>query len=219
MRHFALTYLLLTFLSVIGNSQICFTFSDDSNGGIDVCGSGSATVTQRAPGSGSIGVVDLGSPFSDESFREIDQNFTTTIDGQPWVFTPLTTTTFTDLNSTLVFNGVTLTNFFNGTGVQSGFGLARPSFAIIPDTDGITPINAAGCANFAIPISDLPGLRVPGGTTVIDLFGDGEILFKIITPLEPEIVPTLGQWGIISLAILLLIFGVQAVKQRALAIA
>lgn len=217
-KNLYLIVLLFSIFSAAGNSQICFTITDDGNGGIDICGSGSAIVSLESnPAFVQVGVSDFGFSIPNETFADFGPAFETTINGQPWSFSTVNFSSQVDPSSTLMFNNSLLNSFGNGTINPNvaffSLGLNTAGAAVsLPDSDGVTPLSASGCANFSFAsIDDMPGSTLPGQTTVIDLFGKGEILFKITAP---EIVPTLGQWGMISLGMLLLIFGVQTIKQR-----
>ena len=43
-----------------------------------------------------------------------------------------------------------------------------------------------------------------------------EIVVTPIEPIDPESIPTMSQWGLICLSLILLIFGIQSIKQREL---
>ena len=91
-----------------------------------------------------------------------------------------------------------------------------------------TTINRTICGETLCPGSpgEGPGVDVGGGDPPVDP-GEGPITPEdpdnpgnpVVTPPEVNTIPTMGEWGLISLALLFLIFGVQVIKSKEMELA
>lgn len=170
---------LLIFVSAGLEAQIYFDIDNRGANGIRITASGSAVIPAKADQYYNLGVLDFGCNYPDESFQDFCQNgYQTTINGGSWSFAEQWVDTSGSSGPGILFNGLILDLFASG---PSSFGFSNSGELVaIPDTDGSTPVMASGSLTFPnVDFSLFPGAPGFGQTTIISLFNEGNIIFRL----------------------------------------